>query len=344
MNIQSITPQYNPSVLTQKQNGQRSQYASATDSVSFKGVKQVASKKGISAVAEIFKKGYSSVTDVIAKGEGALASNKHMQKFIDFMKDKNYQQHIVAAVGVVLSSFYIIDTGKSKTIEKDQKMPLMMNQGVVTLASTIGGYTLDNYLTKKLNAFTETFNIANIKDKKVQSLVLDMHSRKDKLEKTDFDELFKIVKNQKTGEGYSFEKNIVDRFDVDCHLIKGLKKELKNNPANKEIKNVLTDISKIAKKDADRPVKMVESFLKNMETSPILKKMFSKQAFKTSMGLVTEGEAGLSNLMNGLKIAKSLMVFGLIYRFVAPVIATPVANNMSSYLEKQKKLKSQGKV
>ena len=44
-----------------------------------------------------------------------------------------------------------------------------------------------------------------------------------------------------------------------------------------------------------------------------------------------------SNILKGFKIAKSLMVFQLLYRFVCPVIATPVANYISNRLRDKHK-------
>ena len=43
-----------------------------------------------------------------------------------------------------------------------------------------------------------------------------------------------------------------------------------------------------------------------------------------------------SNILKGFKIAKSLMVFQLLYRFACPVIATPVANYISNKVRDKK--------
>jgi len=43
-----------------------------------------------------------------------------------------------------------------------------------------------------------------------------------------------------------------------------------------------------------------------------------------------------SNILKGFKIAKSLMVFQLLYRFACPVIATPVANYISNKVREKK--------
>ncbi len=298
----------------------------------FKGINPNNAKNGIS-------KAYDALTDVIAYGEGKLASTSLMKRFINFMKDKNYQQHIVASVGLVLSLFYMADTARSKNIEEDQKLPLIMNQGVVSVASTVGGYTLDNYLTKKLNNFTETFNIANISDEQIQKTILEMHKKKDSLEKTDFEKLFNILKKSQDNKNYTYEKNIKETFEVDRGTIKQLKQELKKNPENAVIKKVLSQIEAISQSDANKSAKVTEIYFKHINESPLMKKIFSRNGFTQSLKLVTENQKSLSQLMTGLKTAKSLMVFGLIYRFISPVIATPIANSMSERIEKKKSTK-----
>lgn len=44
----------------------------------------------------------------------------------------------------------------------------------------------------------------------------------------------------------------------------------------------------------------------------------------------------VKTLMDGFKIAKSLMVFQLLYRFMCPVIATPIANHISNKIREKK--------
>lgn len=107
-------------------------------------------------------------TDALAYGFGKLASYKPVQSLVKYLKNKNYEEHLAAFVGCVISASYMMDTARSKKIEKDQKMPLIMNQGIVCGLSTIGAYTLNRYLNKKLNGLTETFHISQIKNNELQ--------------------------------------------------------------------------------------------------------------------------------------------------------------------------------
>ena len=141
MKINSYSPQYN----------QNKQYQT------FKAFNANTAKRAATKV-------YDRSTSWMAYGIGKLASYKPVQKVVDFFKDKNYQGHLAAITGCVLSGFYMLDTAKSKDIEKDQKLPLIINQGVVCGISTVGAYTLNNYLNKKLNNAAELFHISKIED------------------------------------------------------------------------------------------------------------------------------------------------------------------------------------
>ncbi len=304
-----------------------------SNSVSFKAVNS-------NSVKNAFKNGYSVLTDAIAMGEGRLANTRPMQQFVDFMKDKNYQQHIVVGVGTALSGFYIFNTLKAKNIEKEQKMPLALNQGLVHVAASVGGYTLDNYLNKKLDKFTETFNIANLENKDVQKMMLNMYEKKDSLGKKEFNAFFKLVPHGKDKTKlYSYKENITDSFDVDRRVMKQMKNHLKKNPNDTIVKDIYEELKTVPKKADNAFIRKNEIFTSSAKRSPFLRTIFSKQGFKKALKLATEGEKNISTLMTGLKVAKSLLVFGLIYRFVSPVLVTPIANKVSKHIEDKKKAK-----
>jgi len=59
--------------------------------------------------------------------------------------------------------------------------------------------------------------------------------------------------------------------------------------------------------------------------------------FKT----VNAEKSNLPKLLNGLKTAKTILVFAFMYRFFAPVIATPIANKLSNLQSGKKNLDAQ---
>lgn len=64
-----------------------------------------------------------------------------------------------------------------------------------------------------------------------------------------------------------------------------------------------------------------------------------KKKFKTisdKFKLVNAKEKDLGKLANGLKIAKGIITVDLVYRFIAPVVVTPLANSIGNKLHNNK--------
>lgn len=191
--------------------------ANSNERQSFKGVEKLAKAPNILATSnEIASEGFAHLF-------GQMTAWKPVQRLTQwFTNTGNVAQHTTAAVSALLTTFYITETAKSKKIEEEQKLPLMLNQGIVTVMSIVAGYLVDNSLNKSYDKFINTF----------------------------------------------------------MHVNKGIIRE-------------------------------------------------SEKAISQS---------GKIDWAQGLKYAKTLMIFGLIYRFVAPVIATPIANKLSSmYMDKKKR-------
>ena len=91
---------------------------------SFKRIDAAAVTKTAKQAKKILNNSSDRATSYMALGIGRLASCKTVQNVVDWFKDKNYQAHLAAIVGCILSGFYMLDTARSKTIEKDQKLPL----------------------------------------------------------------------------------------------------------------------------------------------------------------------------------------------------------------------------
>ncbi len=102
-------------------------------------------------------RGYDRMTDGLAKGFGKIIDTKPVQNFAKKFHDTNIATHIFSATGILLSSFFIFSTAKSKKIEEERKKPLMINTAISCAIATIGGYTIDKTLDKPLQKFTDKF-------------------------------------------------------------------------------------------------------------------------------------------------------------------------------------------
>lgn len=65
---------------------------------------------------------------------------------------------------VILSSFYMFNTARNKKIKKDQKLPLIINQGLVFAVSSVGTLTIDKLLKKKVDVVKDVFKKLALKE------------------------------------------------------------------------------------------------------------------------------------------------------------------------------------
>lgn len=144
-------------------------FKGAEPSKSFKGFEKVQSSYDIAAGKVFaksntpsFKGAGSMVTEGIAKGVGKIADTNAAKRFINwFAEKKNWFPHLIAGESLWLSGFYMQQTAKSKKIEKDQKLPMILNQGITALLCTIGAYKLDGVINKKLDKYKEVYKRMN---------------------------------------------------------------------------------------------------------------------------------------------------------------------------------------
>ncbi len=274
-------------------------------------------------------------TSGIAYTLGALASLKPVQNLVNYLKNKNYQEHLAAFVGCTLSGFYMLDTARSKTIEKDQKVPLMINQGAVCAMSTVGAYTLNHYLNRKINHIAELFHISKIEDEKLQTKFLKFKQ----------DPEYANVIERAANRNPKFKKTIEtikNKFEFTSNVKVYLKEEIKKHKDDKVAQEFLKEIKNISVENGKDKADIVkEIYLKKMTKSRAMQAAFNREGMNNAIKLVAKADTTkkLTRMMNGFKTAQALMVFALIYRFVSPVIATPIANNISEKLENRKKQK-----
>ena len=229
-----------------------------------------------------FKGAGAMVTEGIAKGVGKIADTSYARRFINwFAKEKKntnlakekkdiWFPHLIAAESLWLSGWYMQRTARSKTIEKDQKLPMILNQGITAILCTIGAYKLDGVIKKKLEAYKETY-------KRMNPDMLKMSNLYD---------------------------NLLKRYE--------------NNP---EIKDKLVN-----------PETYIEKY-KNLKDSVSVEKF---QKYKNLKAI----NKRMNNRMIGIKLLGPMVIFTTIYRFVGPVVVTPIANWISEKIEPHNKKKA----
>lgn len=122
---------------------------------------------------------YDNITEYIAKGLGKFVNTNFTKNTVKFLNGESQNkvarsigkfinikekwfQHAIAIESIYLTSFYLRNTKKSKTIPEDQKRPMMINQILVTTLCTALGYTIDSKISKLFNNAKQAFTLANV--------------------------------------------------------------------------------------------------------------------------------------------------------------------------------------
>lgn len=79
----------------------------------------------------------------------------------------------------------------------------------------------------------------------------------------------------------------------------------------------------------------------NDKTDKFIEKHFADKY--SAVALKSGGPKEAINLFHGINAAKSIIIFGIIYRFITPVVMTPIANHIGNKLQEKKEAKLAGK-
>lgn len=143
-----IAPNYNNSFNKYNQYRQnRPAFTANPAREAEEALQKVASSK--SNFFEPVTKAYDKMTDVIAdKFTSRVVNWKPLNYLADKFKDSNNLfQHCLTVGSVITSGLYMQRTLANKELDKDRKNTLAVNQGLTLVASTIGAYALDSYLS-----------------------------------------------------------------------------------------------------------------------------------------------------------------------------------------------------
>lgn len=125
-------------------------------------------------------KAYDKATDGIAFLLGKFANTKFAKDAVAFINGESkskilrgvgkalnikqkWFQHAIACEAIYLTSFYMYNTKKSKTIPENQKRPMMVNQALVSTLCTTLGYVVDSKISKAFTGMKNAFLLTNAK-------------------------------------------------------------------------------------------------------------------------------------------------------------------------------------
>ncbi len=241
----------------------------------------------------------------------SVANNGWFQKFAkSFSHSNNTFTHLLVAESCFLSGFYMLNTLRNKKIDKKQKPQMLINDALTLGVSTAGAYLAED---------------------KISDVVLK-----------------------------ASEKYFVKHKDFYTQLGKKVQESVGNTPKSELLSKVGEAAQSAGTKGLDEVSEMLAGHLKGIVgeegslkafqiTGDKLKELQGtvKEAIKANSGSIDKAKETVSNLVDdfynsaaarveadkilpGINKLKVLIIFGLIYRFLGPVVITPIANKISS--------------
>ena len=253
----------------------------------------------------------------------STAKTKPFQKFIKgFSKSDRTFTHLLVIESCILSGFYMINTLRNKKIEKEQKPQMVINDTLTLGVSTAGAYLAEDKITNAVAKASEKY-FANHKD-----FYTDLGKKAQETAKTgDKTKLLEKVGEVAGKTGEELTKGIDDVTAMVGSHLKGIVGE------SGKLKTFQIEPDKL---------KTVQSSVKDAVSNNAGNADKAKEAVK---GVVDDvynlagARAEADKTFSGINKLKVLVIFGIIYRYLGPVVITPIANKISSKLFDNKKNK-----
>ncbi|MBQ8886169.1 MAG: hypothetical protein IJY61_00515 [Candidatus Gastranaerophilales bacterium] len=260
---------------------------------------------------------FGGVKDVIAEPLSnfydKVASNGKFQKFVTKFSRTNSFTHLMVAESCFLSGFYMINTLRNKKIKKEQKPQMLINDAMTLGVSTAGAYLLDDKVSGVVTKVADNY-FKNNKD-------------------------FYIDKAKDTAQkmASSIKEEIgAATVDASDDAIAAITKKISG-----QFKGM--DKSKAFQITADK----LDEVTKTVATAIKENKGSADKAKEAVAGTIDDiygklaGKMEADKIMPGINKIKTLVIFGIIYRYLGPVLVTPLANKLSSKFFDKKKPEEQ---
>ena len=262
-----------------------------------------------------FKGVPTAITEPLSNFYEKVASTGGFQKFISKFSKTNSFTHLMVAESCFLSGFYMINTLRNKKIKKEQKPQMLINDALTLGVSTSGAYLLDDKVTKVVDNLSNSYFTKN--------------------------QDFYINKAKETAKNLAQKTGIMDD-------IFNAAKEASDDGINLVTRKIGEQLSGIvAKGDKTKAFQISADKLKEVQegVSNAIKsnKGNMEGATKAAAGLIDDvydqlaGKVEADKVIPGINKIKTLVIFGIIYRYLGPVVVTPIANKLSSKFFSNKK-------
>lgn len=303
---------------------------------SFAGIARFAQEAGEQTVkSKLFNpisKRYDKMTDWIADNYyGRFYQSNFAKKFIEKTSNvKNMTTHMSALGATLISGMYTVRTLQNDKLDPEKRKTLAINDVLTWGLSTAGSYLIDAKLANWWEGVTTRF-AANYIDSKPEAKNAELLG--------DWD-----------------PKNIYKMMDEAPQIANDRINEMKAKLSPEEFEDWLINKARMTKDDlVDIPeqltAKAYMAAKKTFKDAPeklnewIAKSGHTKESLEKITKTITKGvrdlnldflrDRRLTTLIDGMGVLKSLFVFGMVYRYLVPVLVMKPANIIGAYMHKK---------
>lgn len=248
---------------------------------------------------------------------GKVASNHGFQKFIKGFSNSNKTfTHVMVAESVLLSGFYMINTLRNKKIKKEQKPQMLINDTLTLGVSAAGAYLVEDKISDVVMKGAEKY-FGSHKDFYTKLGAKTAAASKDEL-------LTKVadVAGKKGSELTEGLEQVSSKIASQLKGLVGEEGKLKAFQITQDklasVQNAVKDTITQNAGNADKAKEAVKGLVDDVYNSA-----------------AARGEA--DKILPGINKLKVIIILGIIYRYLGPVVITPIANKISSKMFANKK-------
>lgn len=268
-------------------------------------------KGGVSQVIELTKEIAPESKNIFAKAKGAYCDflGEPIAKLIGKVAPTKAGQKIVETTArfekptarwsdlasVAITFFYINNTRKSEKIDEDRKLPLMINNFMVTVASSTAAFLIDKYTDKPMENILRSY---------LRAHEAELHDASNKNIKNVLNNVLSGVKDCDADD----IKNLMRHSD---DMLKGGVENMTQN---------LKDAIKALSNDGVVKEAIKKGLIKQEDIAKMAAAGFEKQA---------------ATIYKDITKTKSLTVFTLTVRFLVTVLMTPIIGKVVDKVNKK---------
>ncbi|MBQ9246726.1 hypothetical protein IJ182_10720 [bacterium] len=247
----------------------------------------------------------------LSKTKGFQAVTTQLSKL-----DNSFKALLVAE-SCLLSGFYMINTATNPKIKKEQKPQMIINDTLTLGISTAGALLFEDGISDCIKKGTEKY-VSNRQDfyrglgAKNSGIKQNMNSLLEKVGEVAKEKGENLVKGAE---------------EITAQLGEHLKGLVGKNDGLKTFQITKDKLSE------------VQNAVKDTITTAAGSKEAQEQVGEKVKGLYSDLAARVEadKFAKGMSKVKTLIVFGIIYRYIGPVVVTPIANKLSSKFFNNKK-------